>query len=150
MQTRTWLAIVALVAGCGSSSSGTSADASTMGTDGAVATGDSAAAGSDVASGGADAGPMGDLAEMTNQEWCQAACTKLAGCGVAYDATCATNCLMAPTFLACVKRSAQECNALALCTFEQASALFCGDQTTAYPSGTGTCAAAAMCEGLCT
>jgi hypothetical protein len=86
---------------------------------------------------------------MSDLAWCQQACTKLTSCGVGYDDTCPTSCLMAPAFLACVQRSAQECNALALCAFEEASTTYCGNRTTAYPSGRGTCAEAATCQAMC-
>jgi hypothetical protein len=89
-------------------------------------------------------------ATMTDMQWCQQACTKLAVCGVLYDATCATNCLQTPIFLGCVKTSPQECNPLALCVFKQGGALFCGSEVAGTPAGVGTCKAAAECEGTCT
>ena len=46
-------------------------------------------------------GGAGGTAGKTDAEWCQQACSKLIGCGVLYDATCASNCLLTPVFLAC-------------------------------------------------
>jgi len=49
-----------------------------------------------------------------------------------------------------VKSSANECNALALCPFKQGGSFFCGGEAGGTPSGSGTCKAAADCEGACT
>jgi hypothetical protein len=95
-------------------------------------------------------GSSSEAPVKTDAEWCQQACMKLAACGVAYDSTCAPNCLLAPVFLACVKASAQECNPLAVCAFRQAGAAFCGSEEAGTPSAGGTCKAAADCEGACT
>jgi hypothetical protein len=148
--------VLALVVGCGGSgSSGSTSDASATG--GMTATG--GAGGATGGSGGMTAtGGSGGMtatggaggAGMTDMQWCQQACTKLAGCGVAYDANCPSNCMIAPVFLACVKASPDECGPLALCTFKQGGALFCGGEAAGTPAGAGTCKAAADCEGACT
>jgi len=149
---RLYLAL-ALVLGCGDSgSSPTNDGGATGGTGGVTATGGAggAAAGAGGAGGSATGGMGGGGAAMSDMQWCQQACTKLAGCQVGYDDACPANCLLAPVFLACVKTSPNECNPLALCTFKQAGALFCGGAAGGTPSGGGTCKAAADCEGSCT
>jgi hypothetical protein len=149
---RTWWFLAAVtILGCGDDGgSGAPGDA-------AVAVAEASRPGADVgaaldqAAATPDAAASADGAgALTDREWCEQACTKLASCGVLYDASCPTNCLAAPVFLACIKRSVQECNPLALCTFRQASAIFCGNEMAAYPAGQSTCATAATCEGVCT
>jgi hypothetical protein len=94
----------------------------------------------------ADGGAPG---QITDKDYCDRACATLVGCGVQYDATCSSGCLQASIFLACAKTSANDCNALALCTFRQASAAACGGATAGVPTGTGGCGKAADCEYLC-
>jgi hypothetical protein len=87
---------------------------------------------------------------MTDQQYCDTACASLIGCGVAYDNTCSTNCLTAaPVFLSCVKAlpSATDCNALAICSFKQYAATYCGGG--AGPTGGGSCNGAQACEVDC-
>jgi hypothetical protein len=91
----------------------------------------------------------GGSAGMSDKDYCDRACTTLIGCGVQYDAGCSAGCVQSVAFLACAKSSANECNALALCAFRQASAGLCGGGTAGVPSGTGTCGKAAECEYLC-
>src|SRR5687767_3478092 len=124
--------VLALVLGCGDSgSSGSTSDAAaTGGTGGVTATG-----GTGGGTGGASGTGGTGGAAMTDMQWCQQACTKLASCGVAYDASCPGNCLLAPVFLACVKATPNECNPLALCTFKQGGALVCGGEAAGTPSG---------------
>jgi hypothetical protein len=129
--------VLAVLIGCGSSSGGTGGAGGTGGTPGG-------------GTGGGGTGGTGGAAGKTDMEWCQQACNKLTSCGVLYDATCASNCLLTPVFLACAKASAQECNPLALCAFKQAGATFCGGEAAGTPSAGGTCKGAADCEGACT
>lgn len=112
----------------------------------AVACGGSSGATTD---GGGPAAEAGAPAAMTDKDHCDRACATLIACGVQYDATCSAGCLQAPVFLACIKSSPSECNALALCTFRQASSALCGSATAGVPAGTGTCAQAAQCDYNC-
>lgn len=169
---RAWMILgLSLALGCGGNGSGTKtpADAGTMAADGpaptadgaapqadVAATADGAAAPADTGAPPADTGaPAAEVGAdtgvpLTDRQHCERSCARLIACGVPYDATCASNCLLAPVFLGCIKTAPQECNPLALCTFMQASAAFCGSDTAGYPAGTGRCGAAATCEGLCT
>jgi hypothetical protein len=122
--------------GCGGSSS----------SDGA-GTGGSAGGGNNGL--GQNTGGSGSPAGMTDKDYCDRACATLIGCGVLYDASCSAGCLQSPAFLSCTKTAANECNALALCTFRQASAGFCGGGSAGVPGGTGTCNQAASCEAQC-
>jgi hypothetical protein len=79
---------------------------------------------------------------------CQQACATLTACGVGFGESCASDCMRMPVFLSCVQAAPNECNALALCAFRQ-GATTCGG-TPGVPSGTQTCGAAALCEGMCT
>jgi hypothetical protein len=85
----------------------------------------------------------------TDKDYCDRACATLIGCGVQYDTNCSTNCLQATVFLACAKTAMNDCDALALCTFRQASAVLCGGGAAGVPAGSGTCGNAADCEFLC-
>jgi hypothetical protein len=112
-------------------------------------------AGTGNASGASDAGGSGlspdsgaPAGTMTDKDYCDRACATLIGCAVQYDATCSAGCLQAPAFLACVKTAPNECNALALCAFAQASAALCGGAA-GVPRGNGSCGSAADCEYLC-
>jgi hypothetical protein len=81
---------------------------------------------------------------------CQAACSTLTACGVPFGPTCPTDCMATPVFRACVQTApVTDCNALALCAFQQGAAASCGGQP-GVPAGTQSCATAALCEGMCT
>jgi hypothetical protein len=104
------------------------------------------ATGSPTSGDDAGANREGAAVELTDEQLCDGACAKLMGCGVDYPSveSCASGCLVAPVFLACVKTvNRNDCNQLAICAFREA----CGDS--GVPSGTATCSSTALCQGNC-
>src|SRR4051812_42385393 len=84
----------------------------------------------------------------TDAQRCDAACAKLVGCGVQYGSNCSAGCQNSNVFLTCLKASADDCNAIALCAFKQYSALACNN-TGGVPAGTASCNDTANCEAAC-
>lgn len=87
-------------------------------------------------------------APQTDAQRCDSACQKLTGCGVLYDSTCSAGCQQAPVFLGCIKQAADDCNALALCAFQQYAATFCAGSG-GVPAGGASCNQTQACEGTC-
>ena len=87
---------------------------------------------------------------MTDQQYCDAACTTLIStCGVEFGSGCSSGCLASTVFLDCIKKaSLSDCNALSLCSFEQYSHDICGG-VGGVPMGSTDCADTANCEGTC-
>jgi hypothetical protein len=96
--------------------------------------------------------PVPDLAMvggLTDAQRCAMACAKLDSCGAPFGGGCATACEGSNTFLPCLRTSdLTDCNALALCTFEQFGKDVCGGAS-GVPSGTTSCDTGAMCEAAC-
>ncbi len=86
-------------------------------------------------------------APLTDSEVCNQSCAQLIACGVQFDSTCASGCMLQPIYRACARGALGDCNALALCTFKEYSADVCGGG--GYPAGSMSCAATANCEGAC-
>ncbi len=89
-------------------------------------------------------GPFGPKARE-----CEDACDALIECGVLFDrATCSLSCQGSSEFSRCAGDATNDCNALALCAFEQNSADHCGGSS-GVPRGSESCADVADCEGKC-
>jgi serine/threonine-protein kinase len=80
-------------------------------------------------------------AAKTDAEACASGCALLKSCGMYVDASCQAACLSSPGNVSCA-RNANECSSAAGCVF----ASVCGGRG---PSGSGSCATAANCEGRC-
>jgi hypothetical protein len=82
---------------------------------------------------------------------CEATCAHLAACGVPLGSDCNAKCEAAtPSYRSCAgaANAASDCNALATCAFEASAQVNCVSGG-GVPAGTGTCNAAALCEGRC-
>jgi hypothetical protein len=84
----------------------------------------------------------GDDNETPEQKVCRQACARLAGCGVATQGSCASDCVRLPAYVTCLQEGPSTCNDIALCAYAAA----CGG---VRPSGTGTCGTAAICADGC-
>jgi len=103
--------------------------------------------------GGSAATDMGDgppdMAQVSDVALCDNACARLVACGVFLDNQCSTNCQAGDaTYKACLRAAASDCNAIALCIFKALAPFVCPGGG-GVPAGTGTCKAAADCEGQC-
>lgn len=125
-----WLAIAALVAiGCGDKGGGSDGGGG---------------------AGGGGGGAVDMAAAITDAQRCSTACTKMIACGVLYDSSaCNSGCNSSTVFLPCLRTAAlDDCNALAMCAFQQFGHDFCGG-TSGVPAGTATCNTTADCEANC-
>lgn len=92
--------------------------------------------------GGGGGGGGGDAGTPTDEEICKDTCSKMIlECGIAYDSTCTAGCIAAPAFLECIKKTSDDCDALAQCAYVQ-------DCGALAPSGAGTCKDAQNCQGF--
>ncbi len=97
---------------------------------------------------GAGGGTSGAGGGPTDLDRCNAACDALIACGVEYQkAECGVGCVARPVFLACLKQTSNDCNALALCAWAQFAKDQCGGGP--GPAGSATCAQTATCQGTC-
>ena len=96
--------------------------------------------------------PLPDLAVpagMTDKQYCDGACATLIACGVEYGSGCSAGCQVSNVFLSCIKTTdLSNCNALALCAFQQDAHDICGGNG-GVPNGSNSCADTANCEGNC-
>jgi hypothetical protein len=129
----------------GNASSSGGASSSGASSSGASSSGASSSGASSSGS-GSSSGTTADAAG--DEQICSTACTALTGCGVTYPTSCATDCLAKSVFIACAASAGTDCNALALCAFEQSAATNCSSGA-GVPSGTGSCDALRTCNAGC-
>jgi hypothetical protein len=139
-------------AACGSSSgggNGGAGDAGGSSSGAASSSGGSSSGSSTVAassSGSSSGTATGDAGP--DEAICSSACTALVGCGVTEPASCSTDCLAKTVFITCAAGAGGDCNALALCAFEQSASTSCSSGA-GIPSGTGSCDDLHMCKAGC-
>jgi hypothetical protein len=80
---------------------------------------------------------------------CQQICGQLASCGLNFNPTCVEACVRTPLLLACARSGPMDCNSLALCRIRAWSAVYCGGELAAYPTGQEGCFATTNCERVC-
>lgn len=112
-------------------------------------TGTDAGGEADAAAPPSDAMPSGDAPpDAAALAACDAACSTLIGCGATYDkSTCADACARNRAEVACIQGSANDCNSLAPCAFQQICAACSGNPC--LPAGADACTSTSDCVGRC-